>query len=147
MEINHILTPDCTRCAVPGSSKKRIIEIISAIAHQALPELEEADITASLMCREKMGSTGIGHGIAVPHGRIVGLQQTLGILVTCKPAIMFDAIDNQPVDVFFALLVPEGEEQEHLKTLGCIAAKLQDKNAVKQMRHAADDQALYKSAI
>ncbi|MFT4746366.1 MAG: PTS system nitrogen regulatory IIA component, partial [Congregibacter sp.] len=70
MEIKDILHPDCTSCAVQGTSKKRILELISQIADQYLMDIDQATILSSLTCREKMGSTGIGNGIALPHGRL-----------------------------------------------------------------------------
>ena len=77
MEISSILHPDCVVCAVQGSSKKRILELISQVASQHLVEVDQATILASLSGREKMGCTGIGGGIALPHGRIKGLELSL----------------------------------------------------------------------
>ncbi|MFQ3197778.1 MAG: PTS system nitrogen regulatory IIA component [Paraglaciecola sp.] len=136
MEISDILHPDCVLCAVQGTSKKRILELISQIANQHLIDIDQATILASLVCREKMGSTGIGGGIALPHGRLKGLESSLAVLVTCQPAIEYDAIDNMPVDIFFAILVPEDKAQAHLQTLSTIAAKLSDKDLLKQLRSA-----------
>lgn len=143
MEISHILHPDCVLCAVQGTSKKRILELISQIANQHLIDIDQATILASLVCREKMGSTGIGGGIALPHGRLKGLESALGVLVTCQPAIEYDAIDNMPVDVFFAILVPEEKAKEHLQTLSTIAAKLSDKDLLKQLRSADTAEKLF----
>ena len=144
MEIRDILRPDCTFCAVQGTSKKRILELISQIANQHLMDIDQATILASLMCREKMGSTGIGNGIALPHGRLKDLDKVVAVLVTCVPAIAYDAIDNVPVDVFFAILVPEEQTKKHLQTLSIIASKLNDKETLKKMRSANNDQELFK---
>ena len=144
MEIRDILRPDCTFCAVQGTSKKRILELISQIANQHLMDIDQATILASLMCREKMGSTGIGNGIALPHGRLKDLDKVVAVLVTCVPAIAYDAIDNAPVDVFFAILVPEDQTEKHLQTLSIIASKLNDKETLKKMRSANNDQELFK---
>jgi PTS system nitrogen regulatory IIA component len=143
MKIRDILHPDCTLCAVAGTSKKRILELISQIANQYIIDIDQATILASLMCREKMGSTGIGNGIALPHGRLQDLDKVVAVLVTCAPAIAYDAIDNGPVDVFFAILVPEDQAQQHLQTLSTIASKLNDKETLKKMRKANTDQALF----
>ena len=145
MEIKDILSPDCTRCAVQGTSKKRILEAISQIAANHLADIDQATVLSSLMCREKLGSTGIGGGIAIPHGRLNELEKVLAVMVTCKPAIEFDAIDNKPVDIFFALFVPENQAQGHLQTLATIAGKLSDKQTVKSLRAATGNQQLFEA--
>ncbi len=143
MDIKDILSPDCTLCAVQGTSKKRILEIISKLADEHIEEIDQATILASLMGREKMGSTGIGNGIALPHGRLAGLPKPFCALVTSDAAISYDAIDNQPVDIFFAILVPEDQAQGHLQTLAMVAQKLSDKDILKALRHADTAESLY----
>ena len=147
MEIKNILHPDCTLCAVQGSSKKRILELISQIANKHLIDVDQATILASLMCREKMGSTGIGNGIALPHARLKDIKEVLAILVTCKPAINYESIDDAPVDIFFAILVPEEQSEKHLQTLSVIASKLNDKETLKKIRNASTDQELFQVII
>lgn len=147
MEIKDILTPDCTICAVQGTSKKRIFETISDVADKNLPDIELDPILTSLLCREKMGSTGIGNGIAIPHGRLAGLDKVMAVLITSDGPISYDAIDNQPVDIFFAILVPEEQAQGHLQTLAAIAAKLNDKDVVKRLRQAKTNQELYEAIV
>ena len=97
----------------------------------------------SLLAREKMGSTGIGAGIAIPHGRIDDAFAPTAVLMTFSEPIPFDAIDNQPVDLLFALLVPESECKQHLKTLSLMASKLGDKAVCRQLRQATSDEELY----
>ncbi|MGJ8680667.1 PTS IIA-like nitrogen regulatory protein PtsN [Paraglaciecola sp.] len=145
MEIKDILHPDCTLCAVKGSSKKKILELISHTANQLLPDIDQATILSSLMCREKMGSTGIGGGIALPHGRIKSLENVLALLITSETPIQFEAIDNAPVDIFFAILVPEEKASEHLSTLSTIAQKLNDKSTLDKIRSAKTHQALFEA--
>ena len=145
MEIRTLLTPDCTQCAVQGTSKKRILEVISQIASDHLPHIDQAEILSSLLCREKLGSTGIGKGIAIPHGRLPGLDAPVGIFITCKPAIQFDAIDDKPVDIFFSILVPEEQANGHLQTLATIAGKLNDKDTVRNIRAASGSQQLFEA--
>ena len=144
MEIKDILQPDCTLCAVQGTSKKRILELISDVASKHVSDIDQATILASLMNRERMGSTGIGNGIALPHGRIKDLKNVLAVVVTNQTPIEYDAIDKLPVDIFFAILVPEDKATEHLGTLSAIAAKLSDKDTLKRMRQAHTDEELYK---
>ncbi|MDB4327261.1 PTS IIA-like nitrogen regulatory protein PtsN [bacterium] len=145
MEIKDILHPDCTLCAVQGTSKKRVLELISQIANQHLIDIDQATILSSLTCREKMGSTGIGNGIALPHGRLQELENVMAIVVTSKKPIDYDAIDNAPVDIFFAILVPEDKASEHLGTLSAIATKLNNKDTLSLMRQAKTDQELFEA--
>lgn len=91
-----------------------------------------------------MGSTGIGNGIAIPHARMgTGHENAVAVLVQCKEPIDFDAIDNRPVDLLFALLVPEEQCKEHLKTLVSMAERLNDKQTLRQLRKAQNNQELY----
>jgi PTS system nitrogen regulatory IIA component len=145
MEIKDILHPDCTLCAVQGTSKKRILELISQIANQYLIDIDQATILSSLTCREKMGSTGIGNGIALPHGRLQDLDNVMAIVVTSEKPINYDAIDDAPVDIFFAILVPENKASEHLGTLSSIATKLNNKDTLSRMRKAKTDQELFEA--
>ena len=138
MEIQAIVSLDRTECAVQCNSKKRILEIISNIAAKNNDNIDETTVLTSLLNRERMGSTGIGNGIALPHGRLAGLESVIAIIVTSNPSINFDALDNQPVDIFFALLVPEEQTEGHLQTLATVAGKLSDKETVKAIRRATN---------
>lgn len=136
MIISDIISLDRTQCLVECHSKKRIFEIISEIAVKQSPELDQVEVLSSLLSREKMGSTGIGNGIAIPHGRIKGLSNMMAIILTSKTPIDFDAIDSQPVDIFFAILVPDEQTSQHLEALSGIARKLSNKDTVKAIRKA-----------
>lgn len=136
MDIQAIVSLDRTECAVQCNSKKRILEIISWIAAKNNPDVDEATVLSSLLARERMGSTGIGNGIALPHGRLAGLEKVIAIVVTSTPAIDFDAIDNKPVDIFFTLLVHQEQTEGHLQTLAMVAGKLSDKETIKTIRKA-----------
>ncbi len=146
MLIQDFLSRDCTKSAVPCSSKKRAIELISELAAQRLG-LDEQELFERLLAREKMGSTGIGGAIAIPHGRIPDGHPLTAVFLTLEQPIAFEAIDNQPVDILFALLVPESECKVHLKTLSLIATKLNDKSFCRQLRQATDDESLYQLMI
>jgi PTS system nitrogen regulatory IIA component len=146
MLISEILSADCTKSAVPCSSKKRVLEMISELAAPRLG-LDEQKIFDSLLAREKMGTTGIGGAIAIPHGRIPDGYPVTGVLLTLAEPIPFDSIDNQPVDLLFAMLVPESECKMHLKTLALIAEKFNDKNFCRQLRLTESDDALYQQII
>jgi PTS system nitrogen regulatory IIA component len=136
MDIQAIVSLDRTECAVQCNSKKRILEIIADIADKQNENIDQATVLNSLMARERMGSTGIGNGIALPHGRLPGLEKVIAIVVTSTPAIDFDALDEKPVDIFFALLVPEEQTEGHLQTLATVAGKLSDKETIKAIRRA-----------
>ena len=96
-----------------------------------------------MLSREKMGSTGIGNGIAIPHARMQSSDKAIAVLLQCESPIEFDAIDNRPVDLLFALLVPDAQCKEHLKTLSSMAERLNNKQVLKQLRKAQTDQELY----
>lgn len=136
MNIQALVSLDRTECAVQCNSKKRILEIISDIAAQTSPEVEKEAVLNALLGREKVGSTGIGNGIALPHGRLPNLSKVTAVVVTTNPAIDFDAIDDKPVDIFFAILVPENQTEGHLQTLATIAGKLSQKDIIKAIRGA-----------
>lgn len=138
MIINDIISLDRTQCSVECQSKKKIFEVISEIAVQQSPELDQVEVLSSLLAREKMGSTGIGNGIAIPHGKIKGLDNMIAVIVTSNNPIEFDAIDSQAVDIFFAILVPEEQTENHLQALSGIAKKLSNKETVKAIRQATN---------
>ncbi|WP_298440934.1 PTS IIA-like nitrogen regulatory protein PtsN [uncultured Ferrimonas sp.] len=143
MEITELLAPERTRCVEPELSKKRALEMISDLAAEQCPELPRHELFESLMAREKMGSTGIGKGIALPHGRLSRIKKPVAVLLKCEKPIEFDAIDQQPVDLLFALFVPEEQHQEFLAVLAGVAGKLSQKELCRAMRKAADNHHLY----
>ncbi|WP_455380356.1 PTS sugar transporter subunit IIA, partial [Acidihalobacter prosperus] len=101
-------------------------------------ELSSHEIFDSLLARERLGSTGLGRGVAIPHGRISGLTQTQAAFIKLTRGIDFDAPDQQPVDLLFALLVPEECTDEHLETLGRLAQLFSEPTTVQQIRGAHD---------
>jgi len=143
MQLSEILTTSCTSCDVAVTSKKRILEKICQLAANQVSDIEEDELLESLLDREKMGSTGIGNGIAIPHGRLPNANKAVAVLITTEQTIDFDAIDNREVDIFVALFVPENSCKEHLDTLQSIAKLFSDKKMLKQVRKCNDNQALY----
>ncbi|MGI5307993.1 PTS IIA-like nitrogen regulatory protein PtsN [Rheinheimera sp. WS51] len=143
INLTTMLTENCTKSAVLFNSKKRILEYIAELAQQQLPEVTEYSILEALMAREKLGSTGIGGGIAIPHGKLSNVVKPILVFVVSKEAIAFDAIDNQPVDIFCAILIPEDQCQSHLSTLSSIAKLLSQKELTKKIRAAETNQQLY----
>lgn len=142
MQISEVLTLDCTKSAVSCTSKKRALEIISEIAAEQTGQ-NSTELFECMLNREKVGSTGIGNGIAIPHARMQDSDKAVAILLQCQEPVEFDSIDNRPVDLLFALLVPDAQCKEHLKTLSCMAERLNDKAVLKQLRKAQSDQELY----
>jgi PTS system nitrogen regulatory IIA component len=149
MDIKSILSPDCVYNAVEASSKKKLLQVLSHLAAQQFDdetiEIEniEYEIFDAFQAREKLGSTGIGQGIALPHGRFKNCNKALTFLLTTEKPIDYDAIDNRPVKIFFALLVPEDKSDEHLKSLCVIAEKLSDKNVIKKIKQATNNAELF----
>lgn len=143
MEINDLLAPERTRCVEPELSKKRALEMISDLAAEQCPDLPRHELFESLMAREKMGSTGIGKGIALPHGRLNRIEKPVAVLLKCDKPIEFDAIDQQPVDLLFALFVPEAQHQEFLAFLAKVAGKLSQKELCRALRKTSDNAQLY----
>ncbi len=129
LQLSNVLNQECTRSAVHCQSKKRALEIISELAAKQLG-LPPQVVFEAILTREKMGSTGIGNGIAIPHGKL-------------ETPIAFDAIDNQPVDLLFALLVPANQTKTHLHTLSLVARRLADKTICRRLRSAQSDEELY----
>ncbi|GLT18361.1 PTS IIA-like nitrogen-regulatory protein PtsN [Vibrio zhanjiangensis] len=115
-----------------------ISEIVATHTGQNPTELFEC-----MLSREKVGSTGIGNGIAIPHARMQSTDKAVAVLLQCESPIEFDSIDNRPVDLLFALLVPDAQCKEHLKTLSSMAERLNNKQVLKQLRKAKSDQELY----
>lgn len=143
MNLKLLLQPDCTKVISDCKSKKKILEHIAEIASAQLPNLSSIDILESLMNREKLGSTGIGNGIAIPHGRIKNSSKAVAVLLVTHKGVNYDAIDKRPVDIFFALLVPEDQCDTHLATLASIAKTFDNKDVLRKIRRAETDLDLY----
>lgn len=118
--IAKILPPGNVIAELDVGSKKRAFELIGQLLEDQL-QLGKGKIFDSLFAREKLGSTGLGHGVAIPHGRIKGLKETVGVFARLKQPIPFDAPDSAPVSLIFVLLVPEQATDLHLQILGELA--------------------------
>ncbi len=147
MKIKQILNPQNMVNNAHADSKKSVLELISKLIAKNLAAIPYEQILECLINREKLGSTGIGHGVAIPHGRLKYLPEPIAAFVHLQEAIDFQANDNQPVDLFFALLVPEQVENQHLEILAEIAKKFSHKDFREQLRQAKDDAELYQLVI
>ena len=117
-------------------SKKRLFEQVGLLFENH-HQIARSQVFDSLFAREKLGSTGLGRGIAIPHGRVKGLKEALGALVRTKQGIPFDAPDGQPVELIFVLLVPDRATDMHLQLLSELAQMFSDKAFCERMRAAA----------
>lgn len=143
LTIDNILVPELALCRVPASSKKRVLEYIAEQIHHRDETLSETQIFNNLIGRERLGSTGIGQGIAIPHCRLEGLDHVVGVLLTLEESVEFDAIDNQPVDLVFALVVPKEATSEHLELLSQLAEKFNERSFCDRLRQSEDANTLY----
>ena len=142
MELAHLLTPETTRAYARVSSKKTCLELVAKIASESLG-ISDTEIFKALFERERLGSTGLGNGIAIPHCRISDCQDILGVLLTVETPIDFDAPDDQPVDVVCALIAPQEATSDHLQALAAIAERFNDGEYVDRLRKAASSTELY----
>ncbi|MGV8919144.1 MAG: PTS IIA-like nitrogen regulatory protein PtsN [Pseudomonas sp.] len=147
IRLENILTPGRSLVNVPGGSKKRALETIANVIVREVPELYEQDVYESLIAREKLGSTGFGNGIAIPHCRLKGCTQPISALIHLDHPIDYDAIDGAPVDLLFVLLVPEAATDAHLELLRQIAGMLDRKDVRDKLRSAASNEALYQVVL
>jgi nitrogen PTS system EIIA component len=143
MEIKHFLSPNDTLIKSRAPDKRRLLQELATRAASTL-NLDANLVSTELLKREALGSTGTGDGIAIPHARIADLKKPFGTLVRLKHAIDFDAIDGQPVDIVFLLLLPQSEG-DPLNALASVARKLRDPASVRRLRDAADEAELYQA--
>ncbi len=115
------------------TSKKRLLEQIANLFAEQLPDIDAGQIFSTLIERENLGSTGIGNGVALPHGRIAGLENVVGFFLHLQTPMEFDAIDHLPVNMIFAILVPEDATEEHLKLLASLASIFRDEETRQQL--------------
>jgi PTS system nitrogen regulatory IIA component len=141
--LSQILTPARTVCNAPGISKKRLFETIAKIVCEDQRNLPYDEVLDHLIAREKLGSTGLGQGIAIPHCRVSECAEPIGTLITLEKPIPFDAPDDQPVDLLFVLLVPTTAHQQHLDILAMVARLFNQADFCERLRAASDDRILY----
>jgi len=143
MILTDLLTPERIACKASAPSKKRALEKLSELISSASPQVSSIEVFDSLLARERLGGTGVGYGVAIPHGRLKGENTTLGAFISLDSTIDFDAIDKQPVDLLFALLVPEQSTDEHLQILAKIATMFNDGGMREKLRQATSNTELY----
>ncbi len=143
MHIADLLTADRVACGDPSASKKRVLEQMSKLIAGGQQALNQTEVFDSLIARERLGSTGLGHGVAIPHGRVKNGTETVGAFIQLQTPIDFDAVDGEPVDLLFGLLVPEQSTQEHLELLAQLAEMFSDAQFVSGLRAAGSSADLH----
>jgi PTS system nitrogen regulatory IIA component len=142
MPLLEFLAPEAVASSLRANGKKQVLQDVAAAAAR-LTGIDEAEIFETLLQRERLGSTGIGEGVAIPHGKLPKLDRMFGLLAKLDKPIDFEAIDGAPVDVVFLLLAPEGAGADHLKALARVARVLRMPGVLDTIRSARDDAALY----
>ncbi|MDF5830905.1 PTS IIA-like nitrogen regulatory protein PtsN [Pseudomonas syringae] len=147
IRIENILTPGRSLVDVPGDSKKRVLEDIANLIAREVPGMDFDTVLGSLVAREKLGSTGFGNGIAIPHCRLPGCEEPVSAVIHLTNPINFDAIDGAPVDLLFVLLVPQAATDAHLELLRQIASMLDRADVRERLRSAKSGEALYQVVL
>ena len=143
MDITDLITRERIVCNSEVTSKKRGIEVLSELLATGQADLTARPVFDSLIGRERLGSTGLGYGVALPHGRFSQSRQAIGAFVKLRQGVDFDAIDRQPVDLVFGLLVPDHYTDEHLKILAYLAEMFSDRVFCQRLRDADSDLTLF----
>lgn len=142
MPLNDILTPASVFPALRVGSKKQALQELSARAAELLKR-DEREIFETLNQRERLGSTGVGNGIAIPHGKLAKMDRLFGIFARLDKPIDFEALDGEPVDLIFLLLAPEAAGADHLKALARIARLLRDHEVANKLRTTRDPNVIH----
>ena len=144
MKLNNLIKIDQIQVNVNAGSKKKVLEIISQIVSDCYPQYQTNIIFETLVGRERLGSTGIGHGVALPHGRLSNCKEPIGVFISLVEGVDFDAIDKKKVQFIFALLVPEDSTQEHLEILAKLAQFFRQEESHKKLSQASSREDIYK---
>ena len=144
MNIGDFLSNRDVLIGVSAGDKARLLRQLSLHAANELG-LDPNKISEAIAKREALGSTGVGNGVALPHARVSNLKEPYGLLAQLKHSIDFEAVDDQPVDIVFMLLIPEAADSAQLNALACIARKLRDPGALREVRQAVDRESLFEA--
>lgn len=142
MALADLLQQEAIIPALRVNSKKQLLQELAAKAAK-LTSIPEREIFDVILQRERLGSTGVGHGVAIPHGKLNSIQKIVGVFARLETPVDFEALDDQPVDLAFLLLAPEGAGADHLKALSRIARILRDQDMVAKLRATDSAQAIY----
>lgn len=142
MTLTDLLSPAAVISPLRANGKKQALQELAQHA-ATLTGLPDRELFEALLQRERLGSTGIGDGIAIPHGRMPGIDRLVGLFARTEKPIDFDALDGQPVDIIFVLIAPEGAGADHLKALARVARVLRNQSVLEQVRKVRDPSAIY----
>ena len=142
MLISDLVTPSAVIASLKATSKKQALQELARRAAELTGEQERA-IFDVLLERERLGTTGVGDGVAIPHGKLANLPRLFGLFARLDRPIDFEAIDEQPVDLIFLLLAPGGAGADHLKALACVSRLLRDRTTREKLRGSETAVALY----
>lgn len=141
MQLSDFLDFDAIKTSLPSGNKRSLLQQLANLAGQRL-KLDSPTILASLVEREQLGSTGFGHGVAIPHGKIEGLPRIYGLFARLAEAVDYKAIDGAPIDLVFLLLSPPNAGAEHLKALAAVSRVTRDAALLERLRGARSRDAL-----
>ncbi len=147
MIIKQILTQGRTHSGVSAASKKKILELVADHISSEVPTINAVELFDALVTRERLGTTGLGNGIALPHCRFKSCPEPTGLFLRMEQPVDYDAVDRQPVDLIFALIVPDGDNQEHLLMLKALAERFHSENTIQNLRQAESTTELYNILI
>jgi nitrogen PTS system EIIA component len=142
MELGDLIVPEGVVASLKAKNKKQALQDLAQTA-ATLTALDQGAIFETLLQRERLGSTGVGRGIAIPHGKLAGLDRVIAVFARLEQPIDFDSIDKEPVDLIFLLLAPEQAGADHLKALARISRLLRDPDSINKLRASGDPRALY----
>ena len=142
MQLSNLLQPGAVKVLAHVTSKKRLFQDLGEIAHSAYG-LNAAQTVDALQERESLGPTGVGHGVALPHARLHGLDHVVGVFLRLERPLEFDAVDRQPVDLIFALFAPKDSGVEHLKALALVSRTMRDPQTCAKLRANTDPDKLH----
>ncbi|MBC7142821.1 MAG: PTS sugar transporter subunit IIA [Rhodobacteraceae bacterium] len=142
MELASLLKPAAVRVLGHATSKKRLFQDLGEVAHSVYG-LNTSETVDALQERESLGPTGVGHGVALPHARLDGLERVVGVFIRLEKPLDFDAVDRQPVDLIFALFAPKDSGVDHLKALALVSRTMRDAATCAKLRANSDPAALH----
>ncbi len=142
MDLSDLIEVSAVMPALKANSKKQLLQLLAEKA-ASVTGLPEREIFDTILQRERLGSTGVGNGIAIPHGKLAGIARITGVFARLEAPVDFEALDDQPVDLVFLLLAPEGAGADHLKALSRIARVLRDADTVAKIRGTKDAAAIH----
>jgi nitrogen PTS system EIIA component len=143
MNISEILSPDCVFPDMECHSKKDALDTLAKAIANSDNSTSQTEVFDCLIARERLGSTGLGNGIAIPHGRLKQGKKTIAAFIQLDSGVDYDAVDKVPVDLLFALIVPEDSTEEHLQTLATLAEMFSNEETVNKLRQSNSSEEMY----